>query len=186
MSIEQRRCIFLDRDGTIIEDKHYLGDPGQVSLLPGSAAAIKAVNESGWLAIVISNQSGIGRGYFDANTLTRVEEKMASILSENGARIDDYLYCPHTPEDNCECRKPHPGLLLAASRVHGVSLTASWIIGDKASDIESGRRAGCSTCMVLTGDGSPEAAKDVRPDLVAPDLYSAVCHILGIKGESEE
>ena len=186
MSRDQKRALFLDRDGTIIEDKHFLSDPEQVSLLPGAAAAIRAINESGWLAIVTSNQSGIGRGYFKPDALMRVERRLADILAEQGARIDDFLYCPHNPEENCACRKPNPGLLIEASRSHGTALTDSWMIGDKASDVESGRRAGCRTCLVLTGYGSQEVAKEIQPDLVAPDLLSAVRHILGIKGESKE
>lgn len=186
MTSEQRRAVFLDRDGTLIEEKHYLADPEQVTLLPGAAAAIRAINQAGWLAIVASNQSGVGRGYFETDALLAVERRLVGILSDQGARIDAFLYCPHAPEDNCTCRKPKPGLLIEASRSHGAVLAGSWIVGDKESDVESGRRAGCKTCLVLTGYGNEQVAKDARPDLVAPDLFSAVRHILAIKGESTE
>lgn len=180
--LRQRRAVFLDRDGTIIEERGFLSDPEQVRLLPGAGAAIRAINNEGWLAIIVSNQSGVGRGFFAADALRRVQQHVERALSDEGGRIDDFLCCPHAPEDNCACRKPNPGLLLAASRSHGIAMKDSWVVGDKASDVEAGRRAGCRTCLVLTGYGSKDVANAVLPDLVATDLLAAVYHILGIMG----
>jgi len=172
------RAVFLDRDGTINEDVGYLHKPDDVRLLPGSAEAIRALNQAGWLVILVSNQSGIGRGLFDEAALTSVQERLNRELGQTGAHIDAAFYCPHAPGDNCRCRKPSPGLLQRAAQDFRIDLGRSWMIGDHASDIAAGRQAGCRTALVLTGHGEAETPKTGPPDMVGPNLLMIVQQIL--------
>jgi D-glycero-D-manno-heptose 1,7-bisphosphate phosphatase len=172
-----REAVFLDRDGTVIEEVRYLGDPAQVRLIPGAAEAIRRLNDAGVLVVLVTNQSGVARGYFPESRVWDVHARLAELLAERGARIDAYFYCPHHPTEGvgryrvaCECRKPRPGLLLAAARQLDIDLARSWVIGDKPCDAEAGAAAGCRAILVRTGHGvelPPEA------DAVA-DLGEAV------------
>lgn len=138
-----RRAIFLDRDGTLIEDAKYLSKVEQVKLLPGAAAAVKAWNEAGWLVILITNQSGVARGFFPESRVGEVNAHLLNLLEAEGAKLDAIYYCPHGPDDGCECRKPKPGMILQAAREHDVELSGSVMIGDKADDVLAGEAAGC-------------------------------------------
>jgi histidinol-phosphate phosphatase family protein len=143
-----RRAVFLDRDGTVIEDVGYPGDPEQVTLLEGAAEGIRLLRESGLSAVIVSNQSGVGRGLFTMAALDRVHARMVELLAERGAELDGSYYCPHAPDDNCDCRKPATGLIDRARHELGISSQGCIFIGDKASDVEAGAAAGCSTVLL--------------------------------------
>jgi histidinol-phosphate phosphatase family protein len=175
----RRRAVFLDRDGTINVDTNYLRDPDEFQLIPGVGEAIKALNNAGWLVIVITDQSGIGRGWLTEETLNSIHQRMAEALAAHDAHVDAIYHCPHTPYDRCTCRKPSPEMVIRAARDHNIDLKSSWFVGDKARDVETGRRAGCRPALVLTGFGQGELASAGKPDVVAEDLYRAVQTILG-------
>ncbi len=147
-------AVFLDRDGTINDDKGYIGSPDDVVLIPGAAVAIKKLNELSIPVIVITNQSGIGRGYYGEAELKTVNKRLDDLLLAEGAHIDGLYYCPHLPEDKCLCRKPATGLIEEAAQEHSIELSKSVIIGDKVSDMELGREAGMKSVLVLTGYGA--------------------------------
>lgn len=143
------KAIFLDRDNTIIDDVPYAADPDKVVIMPGVVDALKAFRDAGYLLIVITNQSGIGRGLFTEKDMNLVNEKMALLFKEFDIKFNDILHCPHQPEDNCECRKPSPKLIETAAAKHNISLKDSVMIGDKVSDVESGVAAGCGVNILL-------------------------------------
>jgi histidinol-phosphate phosphatase family protein len=173
-----RRAVFLDRDGTLIEDVGYPRDPDQVRLLPGCEAALAALQQNGFLLVLVSNQSAIGRGWVDRGDVERVHGRLVSLLAEHGVRLDAAYYCPHTPEEGCTCRKPAPGMLLQAARELEVDLRASFLIGDKPGDIEAGHRAGCRT-ILLTADPKPHPVTSrVRPDYIATNWQEVLRYIL--------
>lgn len=173
-----RRAVFLDRDGTISVEQGYLRHPQHLRLLPGAAAAIRALNEAGWLVVVVTNQSSVGRGYLDAEVMHQTNQRLTEALAAEGARLDGLYVCPHAPWDGCPCRKPQPGLLWEAAQALGIDLPSSWMVGDKASDIEAARRAGCRTILVQSGWGRLEQGQGDSPDLVAADLAAAAQAIL--------
>lgn len=150
-------CVFFDRDGTLIEERNYLSDPEQVALLPGAAEAVRRAREAGFLAVVLTNQSGVGRGYFRMEDVEAVHRRMQELLAAEGARLDAIYVCPHAPEEDCSCRKPRTGLVELAARELGIDLPRSWMIGDKAADIEMARNAGMRGALVLTGYGAASA-----------------------------
>ena len=139
------RAVFLDRDGTVIEECGYLSDPARVQLLPGAAQALAALASEGWKLILVSNQSGVGRGLITPQQMNEVQRRFACLLQGCGIRIDAAYVCTHTAEDRCECRKPSPFILRRAAHEHSIDLGASWMIGDREGDILCGRHAGCST-----------------------------------------
>ena len=175
----RRRAVFLDRDGTINVDANYLRDPDEFQLIPGTGEAIKALNDAGWLVIVITDQSGIGRGWLTEETLNSIHQRMAAHLAAYGAHVDAIYHCPHTPYDQCSCRKPSPEMVFKAAQEHYIDLRASWFVGDRARDVETGRRAGCRPALVLTGFGQGELVSAGHPDVVAEDLHAVVRTILG-------
>lgn len=140
-----RRAAFLDRDGTLIADPGYLGDPAGVVLLPGVATALMQLRAAGFLTVVVSNQSGVARGYFDAAAVQAVNRRMAELLQAADARagIDAFYFCPHGPDDGCSCRKPRPGMFLQAARELGLDLPGSVCFGDSERDVLAGTAAGC-------------------------------------------
>jgi D-glycero-D-manno-heptose 1,7-bisphosphate phosphatase len=184
------QAVFLDRDGTLVDELGFLRRPEDLRLLPRAAEGVRAFNAAGWRTIVVTNQSGLARGLFTADDLAAVHARLEAALAEEGARLDAILHCPHHPEEGapplraaCECRKPAPGLLLEAARRFGLELGACWIVGDSRRDIEAGRRAGLAgELLVLTGKGKEEHAllTDAERDLVrvAPDLLAAAHAIL--------
>jgi len=149
-----RAAVFLDRDGTINEDKGYIGNPDDIVLIAGAAEAIKKLNERHIPVIVITNQSGLARGFYREADLERVNKRLEALLKEKGAHIDGLYYCPHHPDDKCECRKPQTELIMDAARDHETDLARSVMVGDKYSDMELGRRAGMTDVLVLTGYGT--------------------------------
>ena len=177
-------AVFLDRDGTVNEEVEYLDDPARLRLIVVAADAIWRPNPAGVPVVLVSNQAGVGRGYFDEAVLGEIHRELARQLAIAGARLDAIYYCPHHPEDGCHCRKPRPGMLLRAAAEHDLDLLGSFAVGDKLSDLEAGRRAGCRTALVLTGYGSRTqqevAGGDWRPDLVGESLADAVSQILSL------
>jgi D,D-heptose 1,7-bisphosphate phosphatase len=177
----KQKAVFLDRDGTLNFDPGYLGDPDKFRFLPGVVDALKRLREGGYLIFVVSNQSGIARGFFSEEDLRRIHDKMVTALRDEGVTLDGIYYCPHHPADQCICRKPSPAMVLDASSRYSVALEDSFFIGDRLSDIQTGRRAGCGTILVLTGAGREtlgDLAASLRPDCVARDLDDAVTWIL--------
>jgi D,D-heptose 1,7-bisphosphate phosphatase len=169
--VSGRPAVFLDRDGVICYDVHYMRSPDQFILMPGVAEGIRRLNGAGFLVVVATNQSGIRRGYFTERDLERIHARMVEELGRRGARLDAIYYCPCLPDEDCECRKPRPGMLLRAARELGIDLGRSYMVGDKDLDVEAGRAAGCTT--VLIGEGGA-----ARPDYAVPDFSAAVDAIL--------
>jgi rfaE bifunctional protein nucleotidyltransferase chain/domain len=155
-----RAAVLLDRDGTLIEDAGYPRDPGQVRLLPGAAPALRALQEAGFVLAVVSNQSGIGRGLVRPEEALAVHRRFADLLAAEGVVLGGAYYCPHAPDEGCACRKPSPGLLLRACADLGAAPARSFLVGDKPSDAEAGRRAGCATVLLAAPKGAPCAAAD--------------------------
>ena len=178
-----RPAVFLDRDGTIAEEVGYLNHVSRFRILPHVADAIRRLNEAQMPVIVITNQSGVGRGYFPVALVHTVHELMAQQLEAAGARLDAVYYCPHTSADGCDCRKPKTGMLDRAAREHAIDLHRSFVVGDRHGDVEVARRAGARSILVRTGYGEGEylwnASKwQFQPDFVAADLADAVHWIL--------
>jgi D-glycero-D-manno-heptose 1,7-bisphosphate phosphatase len=172
--MNRRRFVALDRDGTLIAERHYLAEPGQVELIPGAAAGLRRLAGLGLGLVVVTNQSGVGRGYFDLPQLDLVHRRLGQLLAEEGVRLDGIYVCPHTPEDDCTCRKPRPGLLERAATELGFHPRDGFMVGDKACDIEVGRRVGATTFLVRTGYGAEVAAGGrVAADYVVDDLPAA-------------
>jgi len=157
---EKNRAVFLDRDGTLIVDVGYPRDPAQVELLPGVGPALAELKRLGFLLVVVSNQSGIARGLVTQDEADRVHRRLEELLTESEASLAAAYYCPHGPEDGCSCRKPRPGMLLQAAADLDIDLAVSFMIGDKMSDAEAGKKAGCQT-IVLRPDGQKEVYPSV-------------------------
>ena len=171
------RAVFLDRDGTINEEVNYLRQPEDFRLLPGAALAIRLLREQGWLVIVITNQSGVARGYYTEGDVAAMHARLRADLAQAGSAVDAIYYCPHHPDAACACRKPGTLLFEQAARDFDLDLAASYVVGDKQSDLLPGQRLGCGTVLVLTGYGRRELAladqQGWQPDYVAADLYQA-------------
>ena len=164
------RAVFLDRDGTMAKDVHYCRRPEDFKLFPNTAKAIKLLNEHGFKVIVVTNQSGIARGYFTKETLAQIHEKMKSDLAKEGAWIDGIYYCPHHPDDNCDCRKPKPKLVLQAVRERDIELKHSFVVGDLEMDVGLGKAVGCKTILLRD---SPQEDMSISPDYIVSDLLEA-------------
>lgn len=175
-----RPAAFLDRDGTIIEDPGYLDDPEQVQLIPHAASAIRRLNEAGWTVVVITNQSGIARGYYTEADYEAVRAKVDDLLTQQGARIDAHYHCPHHPSvAPCDCRKPALKLYLDAIGRFGIDAEKSWCVGDKTTDVIPAIRLGAHGLLVRTGQGEANsvAGKEAGFESV-PDLAAAVTRML--------
>ncbi len=175
------KAVFLDRDGTLIVNRHYGSDPDGIELFHGVVEGLLELRAAGYKLVLVSNQSGVARGYFDEAAVARMHDRLQRMLDRHEAALDGMEYCPHHPEGDtspyaveCACRKPAPGMLRRAARKHGVDLSASWMVGDIEADVEAGRRAGARTVLV-----GPEAAQPL-PDHRAEDFAAAVRHILAV------
>jgi len=158
----------------IIVDKDFQCDIARLEFVPGAVDALKAIPED-YLKIIISNQSGIGRGYFSAEQAEKFNEALLDELKKKGVIIDKIYYCPHSPEANCDCRKPKTGLFESAGRQFNIDFAKSWMIGDKSSDIRAGKNIGAETIQVLTGyAGKEKGALGVVADYIVGDLFEAV------------
>lgn len=185
----RRRAVFMDRDGTINEDVGYPGRYGQVHIYVKSYEAVRRINEAGLAAVVVTNQSGVGRGFFTEKDLLIIHEKMMKAFQAENARLDGIFYCPHfissaSPEYDvdCACRKPFPGLALKARDILDLDLEGSYMVGDKVEDIRFGLNIGATPVLVLTGYGPGSLVKlkeqGIQPAYTAPDLLDAVAWIL--------
>ncbi|MEF2145158.1 MAG: HAD family hydrolase [Desulfovibrionaceae bacterium] len=169
--------ILLDRDGTLIHDRHYLSDPEQVELLPGVAAGLLRLQLRGCILAVVSNQSGVGRGYFSEQDVHRCNARLAELLEAENVRIDAWYHCPHAPEENCLCRKPGTGMGEQACAEFQVLPDETFVVGDKPCDVDLGLRLGASSILVSTGSGLA-ALHACTPDFTAADMEEAADWIL--------
>jgi len=170
-----RPFVLLDRDGTLNVERNYLSDPEQLELIPGAAAALKRLRDLGYGLVVVTNQSGVGRGYFTLEAVERVHERLRALLAAEGASVDGIYICPHAPDQDCDCRKPLPGMALQARAEFGFDPAQAIVIGDKKVDVDLGRAIGATSILVRTGWGADaEKAGDSQPDAVVDDLPAAV------------
>jgi len=172
------KVVILDRDGTIVFDRHYLSDPAALEFLPGAAEGLRSMYSSGYRLLVITNQSGVGRGMFSLRALQQMNERLMEMVEAAGAHLERVYYCPHRPEDHCDCRKPKPKLLLDAARELGFAPGQSVVIGDKPSDIEFGAAVGATTMLVASTTGQPGS---VAADYVVHDLEQAAHLLQGLR-----
>ena len=184
-----RPAVFLDRDGTINVEVGYLSRPEDLRLINGSAGAVRRLNEAGFLVVVVSNQSGVARGYFSEEAVERVNEAMERRLRRRGARLDAIYYCPHHPEGvvdryrrECGCRKPAPGMVRRAQEDLGIDVPRSYVVGDHRGDILLAKNVGARSILVTTGHGADEIEKltgdGTQPDFIVKNLAEAVDRIL--------
>jgi D-glycero-D-manno-heptose 1,7-bisphosphate phosphatase len=186
----KRRAVFMDRDGTISEEVGYVNHPSRYRVFPYSAEAVRLLNEAGWLAILVTNQAGVARGYFTEDIIGAVHTVLTDELEKQGARLDAIYYCAHHPtvgehpyRMDCDCRKPKPGLIERAVKELEIDPAQSWMIGDRYSDIELARNAHVRSAFVLSGYGRGEweyqrPAWKHQPEMVAEDLLEAVRKIV--------
>lgn len=183
MKISKNKYIILDRDGTLIEEKNYLHDPDQVSLLPGVIEGLKKLASAGYKFIVLTNQSGIGRGYFKESDMFLVNDRLSAILSEEEIRITRFYYCPHKPEEECRCRKPRLGMVHDACSELGLSFEdIDYVIGDKKSDVELADNIKIKSVLVMTGYGRTSIKEGVSATYIAEDLDQAADLIINDMG----
>jgi D-glycero-D-manno-heptose 1,7-bisphosphate phosphatase len=187
----KRPAIFMDRDGTLSHEVGYVNHPSRFRLYPWTADAVRAINKAGWLAVVVTNQAGIARGYFPQSVFDEVQQALVTQVEAGGARLDAVYACVHHPSagkppyrQDCDCRKPRPGMLRRAEAELGAELTQSWVIGDRHGDLQLAWNVGARGAMVKTGYGRGELTHlapswSKQPDLVAENLLEAVERILG-------
>lgn len=181
-----RRAVFLDKDGTLVENVPYNVDPTAIRLAPGAVEGLASLQGSGYRLFVISNQSGVARGYFDIEALQGVWERLRGLVASYGIELDGWYFCPHLAEGKvarfameCSCRKPQPGLLRQAAAEHRLDLGQSWMVGDILDDVEAGHRAGCRAVLIDNGNETEWTEGPGRtPDRTARDLSEAATQIL--------
>jgi len=183
--------VFLDRDGTLVEEVPYLHDPGQVVLLPGVATALGALAAAGFALVVVTNQAGVAHGHYDEAAVAAVHRRLAELLGAEGVRLDGVWYCPHHPDGTvapyaraCHCRKPAPGLLEAAAAALGIDLARSWLIGNHSGDVEAALAASVAPLFVATGDGASRAPPNGTP--VLPSMAAAARALLNLRSDEDE
>lgn len=175
----KKRYVLLDRDGTIVVEREYLADPAGVELLPRAAEGLRKLQAAGFGLVVVTNQSGIGRGYFDEAALAAVHARMQELLTNENVALDGIYYCPHVDEDDCDCRKPRPGLATQAARELSFDVSQAFVIGDKAIDVNLAAGLGASGILVRTGYGAAtERNATCDPNFVVDDLNAAADVIL--------
>lgn len=175
-----KQAVFLDRDGTLNVEKEYLFRPEAFEFIPGAVDAVRLLNQAGYLVVVVTNQSGVARGYYGEDDVVMLHRHIDNLLKQDNAQVDAWYYCPHHPAGKvpynvaCDCRKPMPGMLKQAAQEHFIDLSGSWIVGDKMADIEAGMAAGCKPVLVLTGYG--QETRTLLPEAVpcCSDLLEAV------------
>jgi D-glycero-D-manno-heptose 1,7-bisphosphate phosphatase len=183
-----KKAVFLDKDGTLVEDVPYSCDVNRIRLMPGVRQGLRRLDAAGYVLIVVSNQSGVAHGLFSVEALSCVEMKLRALLADADVRLDGFYYCPHHPDGRipayataCDCRKPSPGLFMQATSDWAIDLTASWMVGDILHDVEAGRRAGCRTILLDNGHETEWHLGAYRcPDYVAADLDAAADIILAV------
>jgi D-glycero-D-manno-heptose 1,7-bisphosphate phosphatase len=175
------RLVILDRDGVINQDSdEFIKSADEWIPIPGSLEAIANLNQNGYRVVIASNQSGIGRGLFEVAALNEIHARMHRALASVGGRVDAVFFCPHAPEDHCDCRKPKPGMFLQIAQRIDIDLAKTWTVGDSTRDLLAGHAAGCRLALVRTGKGVASLAEGKLPQgtLVFEDLAGAVDHIL--------
>ncbi|MCW3110621.1 MAG: hydrolase, HAD-superfamily, subfamily [Segetibacter sp.] len=191
---EKRKAVFLDKDGTLIPDIPYNVNPDLISLEDGVLEGLKLLQKAGYIFVVISNQAGAARGYFQLNALEKVKQKIDLLLNKEGVLIERYYFCPHHTEGKvaeyaiaCECRKPKPGMILQAVKDLEIATENSWMIGDILNDAEAGNRAGCQTILIENGNETEWVEGPFRtPIYVAANFLSAANFILNNPSETNE
>ena len=184
--VNLKKAIFLDRDGTINYDsKNYIKNADEFQLFPYSVEALVKLYQNGFSLVIVTNQSGIARGYFTEDELHKMHHKLLSEVAKNDAKFLDIMYCPHHPDENCDCRKPKTTNILKASNEHNIDLANSWFIGDSEKDIITGKNSGCKTILVLTGIREISREKienwNIRPDLIEDNLLTAAKKIIDLE-----
>jgi D-glycero-D-manno-heptose 1,7-bisphosphate phosphatase len=184
-----RPALFLDRDGVINVDRNYVYRVEDFDWIDGAQDVIKRFNDMGWWVFVVTNQSGIARGYFTEQDLAAMHDHLSRELGRSGVSVDGFYHCPHHPDGAiehlaiaCECRKPQPGMILRAAADHAILPEWSWFVGDILDDIQAGNTAGCGTVLVDLGTEGPPASSIRRPDFVARDTSHALDIILAVEG----
>ncbi len=173
----KNKAIFLDRDGTINKDSGYVSEVKDFKFLLGALEALKILSKSDYKIIIITSQSGIGRGYYTHGDFFKVTDYMLNEFKKEKIRIDAIYFCHHAPEQECKCRKPETGLIKQAEKRFNINLKKSYVIGDKTSDIKLGKNAGCKTILLQTGKAGKDKKFIVKPDFVAKNLLDAVKNI---------
>ena len=180
------KVVILDRDGTVIVERDYLSTPEEVELLPNAARGLRQMAELGYKLVIVTNQSGVARGRFDEARLAEINARVRELLSREGVELAGIWYCPHHPDEGCACRKPNTKLIEEAADTLGFDPRNSIVIGDKASDIELGKRIGATTILVRTGYGAHTAVGgNGKPDRVADDLLEAAHIVAGLPAAAD-
>lgn len=179
--MNNRKAVFLDRDGTLIEEVDFLSTVEETELFPFTLEALKLFRDAGFLLFITTNQSGVARGYFDARAVRSIHDKIQNELRAENLRIESFHFCPHMPDAGCRCRKPNTGMIEQALENFDVDLSQSWMIGDKILDVEMGFNAGTKTALVKTGYGAEHqnGFLERKPDVVAENLLEAARVITG-------
>ena len=185
------KAVFIDRDGTINIDGPYLDDPDKFKMYPGVGEGVKNLKENGFKIIIITNQSGIARGYFTKDILSKIHEKMKIEFNKFDVKLDGIYYCPHHPDDNCNCRKPNVGLFKKAIKEHNIDVNKSFMLGDKILDIDAGQKIGVRTILIPEAHIREEFLSkknewEYSPDCVVNDFMAAVEWILKVHEKLEE
>jgi D-glycero-D-manno-heptose 1,7-bisphosphate phosphatase len=194
LRMPERKAVFLDKDGTLIPDVPYNVNPDLISLENGVIEGLKLLKDAGYVFIVISNQAGVARGYFQLDELEKVKAKIDLLLAPAGFEIEAYYFCPHHPNGTlpeytkaCECRKPRPGMILQAAKELEISTDSSWMIGDILNDVEAGNRAGCRTVIIKNGNETEWVEGPFRnPTYIAANFLSAAQFIIDNPYETKE
>jgi D,D-heptose 1,7-bisphosphate phosphatase len=179
----KNKAVFLDRDGTINIDVHYLADPDKFEMYPGVGEGVRELKNHGFKVIVVTNQSGIGRGYYSLDQLSAIHKKMNNIFLRYDITLDGIYYCPHHPDDHCNCRKPNTGLFEKAISQHNINISKSFMVGDKLLDIEAGKKIGARTILIPELHVREEFLQthdiwNYRPDYIAENFLEGVRWIL--------
>jgi D-glycero-D-manno-heptose 1,7-bisphosphate phosphatase len=175
----KQKAIFLDRDGTLIEEVNFLSTVEETKLYSFTIEALKLLRDAGFLFFVTTNQSGVARGYFDANAVNAIHAKIQNELKAEDLRIESFHFCPHFPDEGCKCRKPNTGMIEQAQANFEIDLSESWMIGDKILDIEMGFNAGTKTALVRTGYGKKHKDELIRqPDVVAENILEVAYYVI--------
>jgi D,D-heptose 1,7-bisphosphate phosphatase len=175
------KAVFLDKDGTLVDNVPYNIEPRRITLCSGAGAALRLLSRLDYRLFVVTNQDGIARGHFPEQAMDRVHNRLSDLLFRESLTLDGFYYCPHHPDASvktyaiaCNCRKPMPGMLLRAANEHGITLADSWMVGDILHDVEAGNRAGCRTLLIDNGNETEWRLSPERvPTRMAPDLYAA-------------
>ncbi len=177
--MSKQKAIFLDRDGTLIEEVNFLSTVEETKLYSFTIEALKLLRDAGFLFFVTTNQSGVARGYFDANAVNAIHAKIQNELKVEDLRIESFHFCPHFPDEGCKCRKPNTGMIEQAQANFEIDLSESWMIGDKILDIEMGFNAGTKTALVRTGYGEKHKDELIRqPDVVAENILEVAYYVI--------